>query len=138
MIREERLQSTKVMIKKYANSRYILKANYDNVCDIIKDMQKNNKKLFINAFGDDFTLEEEMKIKKMYSKALKDLGKFNREKNKYKNKCCFIVTVTGEQFICIVLLDLDSSFHIKSEFGFGCIYKDNIKKISIIDDCVNE
>lgn len=73
MIREERLKGRKEFIEKYSNNESILKANYKYICNNINSMKKENENVFINIFGEDFTLEEQLEIKKMYKKALNKL-----------------------------------------------------------------
>lgn len=73
MIREERLQSTKEMIKKYGKSKSILKENYKHICGLIKDLELKKEELFISAFKIDYTIEELKQCKRMYAKALKNI-----------------------------------------------------------------
>lgn len=75
MIREERLESTKEMINKYAHSRDILLVNYKYAKMILKDMQENSKEIYVSGFGIDYTLEEEKEILKLYKKALRNCKK---------------------------------------------------------------
>lgn len=78
MIREERLESTKEMIKKYSKSKSILKENYKHICGLIKDLELKNEQVFVSAFKIDYTVEELKQCKKMYSKALRTLKKIGR------------------------------------------------------------